>query len=193
MYVLTVDQRRSRREPDRVPAALTALADVPTVRPFDRTAGDEFQAVLDDPAAVAEAVTILADDGHWSIGVGIGSVEQPLPEQTRAGRGQAFERARDAVTSAKNTRYHVSVVGSGTAADGHAQTALRLLVRTAAGRSVAGQEAVRQMRLGRSQSEAAVTLGISPQAMSQRLQAADWHIEEDTRVLATHLLEVARA
>ena len=191
MYVLTIDQRRSRSEPDRVPAALTALAAIPTVRPFDRTAGDELQAVLDDPAAVTDAVTILATDGHWSIGVGIGKVELPLPVQTRAGRGQAFERAREAVTSAKNTRYRVSVVGSGTAADGHAQTALRLLVRTAAGRSSAGQEAVRQMRLGLSQSEAAATLGITPQAMSQRLQAADWHIEEDTRVLATHLLEVA--
>ncbi|WP_028463513.1 transcriptional regulator [Nocardia sp. 348MFTsu5.1] len=191
MYVLTIDQRRSRSEPDRVPEALAALAGVTTIRPFDRTAGDELQAVLDDPEAVTEAVGILASDGHWSIGVGIGDVELPLPEQTRAGRGQAFERAREAVNSAKTTRYHVSVVGSGGAADGHAQTALRLLVRTATGRSAAGQEAIREMRLGHSQSEAAATLGITPQAISQRLQAADWHIEEDTRVLATHLLEVA--
>ena len=53
--VLTVDQRNSRTSDDRVPATLAALARLPTLRPFQRTAGDEFQGVLDDPAA-AEAL-----------------------------------------------------------------------------------------------------------------------------------------
>ncbi len=50
--MLTVDQRGSRRGTDRVPRAIALLSGVPTVLRFERTAGDEFQGVLDDPAAV---------------------------------------------------------------------------------------------------------------------------------------------
>ena len=50
-YVLTVDQRASRRGPDRVDDVLGRLnTGVRAVLSFERTAGDEFQGVLDDPA-----------------------------------------------------------------------------------------------------------------------------------------------
>ena len=193
MYVVTVDQRHSRREADRVPRALQSLVHIPVVRPFDRTAGDEFQAVLDDPVAVTDTVLILAEERGWSIGVGIGTVELPLPATTRAGRGRAFERARDAVNAAKNNPYNVAVEGPDPKPCAYAQTGLRLLVRTIAGRSDAGHAAARQMRTGQTQSVAAATLGISPQALSQRLRAADWHIEQEARLLAIHLLQSAHS
>jgi len=43
VFVITADQRASRRGPDLVPAALTSLKEVrpQPVRAFDRTAGDE--------------------------------------------------------------------------------------------------------------------------------------------------------
>ena len=48
--MLTIDQRASRRGPDRVGAMLERLnGAVPVVLAFERTAGDEFQGVLDDP------------------------------------------------------------------------------------------------------------------------------------------------
>ncbi|MFJ6098617.1 hypothetical protein [Williamsia muralis] len=193
MYVVTIDQRHSRREADRVPHALQSLTHIPVIRPFDRTAGDEFQAVLDDPAAVIDTVLTLAEEGGWSIGVGIGTVELPLPSITRAGRGLAFERARDAVNAAKTNPYSVAVVGPDPMPCTYAQTGLRLLVRTVAGRSDAGHAAARQMRSGQTQSVAAATLGITPQALSQRLRAADWYIEEETRLLAIHLLQSAHS
>ena len=68
MFVVTIDQRASRKHGDRVPDLLTHLAasatpggDAPgLVRPFERTVGDEVQAVLDDPAlAVAIALDVL--------------------------------------------------------------------------------------------------------------------------------------
>ena len=62
-FVLTVDQRGSRRSADRVPEALSALSGVPTVLRFERTAGDEFQGVLDDPAVVVDVVRRLIRDG----------------------------------------------------------------------------------------------------------------------------------
>ncbi|OMQ15094.1 hypothetical protein A7K94_0211915, partial [Modestobacter sp. VKM Ac-2676] len=91
-FVVTVDQRASRRAPDRVPAALRALVGVPVVLRFERTAGDEFQGLLDDPAAVVEVVRRLVREGDWSIGIGTGSVQWPLPASTRAGAGPAFGR-----------------------------------------------------------------------------------------------------
>src|SRR5690606_39564507 len=53
---------------------------------------------------------------RWSIGVGVGPVETPLPEQTRAGRGPAFEHARIAVERAKNAPGQVAAEGDDTEA-----------------------------------------------------------------------------
>ena len=58
-YVLTVDQRDSRNTADAVDQGLTALAGVPTVLPFRRTVGDEFQGLLDDPLSVLAAILTL--------------------------------------------------------------------------------------------------------------------------------------
>ncbi|MDP9390064.1 MAG: hypothetical protein M3P89_01420, partial [Actinomycetota bacterium] len=71
-YVLTVDQRASRRGSDRVPEALALLSGggVAPVLAFERTAGDEFQGVLADPADVVDVVVRLVRHGGWSIGVG---------------------------------------------------------------------------------------------------------------------------
>src|SRR5262245_55945206 len=96
MFVLTVDQRHSRRSPDRVPAALAALArDHHPVRAFERTVGDEFQGVLDDPAEVVSVVLALVRDGDWYVGIGAGCVEEPMPASTREARGPAFVMARE--------------------------------------------------------------------------------------------------
>ncbi|HRD60581.1 MAG TPA: transposase, partial [Nocardioides sp.] len=96
--VLTADQRGSTRAAaaDRIPPTQAALADLSLLRPFERTAGDEFQGVVTDPAALAAAVERLLREDAWSIGIGIGTVEEPLPESTRAGRGPAYVHAREA-------------------------------------------------------------------------------------------------
>src|SRR3954451_1599131 len=80
-FVLTVDQRASRRGPDRVGDVLRLLnGTVPAVLSFERTAGDEFQGVLDEPDAVVDVVAQLVRLGGWSIGIGAGPVQTPLPE-----------------------------------------------------------------------------------------------------------------
>ncbi len=184
---MTIDQRRSRTDRDRVPDLLTAVADTPVLRPFDRTAGDEVQAVLTDPDAVVSVTLLLADEGHWSIGIGIGDVETPLPAQTRAGRGAAFEYARVAVEEAKAARPPLAVRGASRRAE-HADIALRLLTEIVTTRSAAGREAVSLVRGGLRQTAAADELGITPQAMSQRLRAARWELESPTRDLVVDLL-----
>ena len=116
VVVLTVDQRGSRTTPDLVADAVAGLADLPLRLPFERTAGDEFQGVLDDPAALPRAVERLLRDGAWNIGLGIGAVDEPLPDHARAGRGPAYLHARTAVTAAKNSPWHLRVAGDDDAA-----------------------------------------------------------------------------
>lgn len=191
MFVLTVDQRRSRRDVDRVEQLLDDHSDRRLVRPFQRTAGDEVQAVADDASAVVDIALDLVATEHWSVGIGIGSVERPLPRETRAGRGPAFENARDAVTRAKNAVAGLAVTGPDAPAAADAQAVLTLLAMLIGRRSPAGVDAVQHIRRGLTQSEVADTLGISKQAVSQRLAAAGWQAESPARSLAERLLTQA--
>ena len=187
MLVVTADQRASRADTDRVPDLLRRYRDLPTVRGFERTAGDEVEAVFDDPAVVGSVVVDLVASGYWSVGIGIDDVERPLPSETRAGRGPAFEAARSAVEAAKGRRVPLQIVGP-SAWCVHAQTAACLLVDLVASRSEAGREAVALVAAGDSQARAAEKLGISPQAMSLRLRAARWYLQSDSQTLVTELL-----
>lgn len=193
MFVMTVDQRRSRRDIDRVPDLLDRYRDFDLIRPFERTAGDEVQAVCEDAATVVAIALDLVATPHWSVGIGVGSVELPLPDTTRAGRGQAFEAARDAVTRAKNAPAALAVTGPEPAAAEDAETASTLVALLVARRSDQGREAVALMAEGMSQTDAAERLDISKQAMSQRLSVAGWHVENAGRTLAARLLNVANA
>ena len=191
MFVLTVDQRSSRRDVDRVEGLLADMALRPLLRAFERTAGDEVQAVSDDPDTVVTVALELVQRGCWHVGVGIGPVEEPLPETTRAGRGRAFEIARVAVTRSKNTLAGVAVEGVDTDAAHDAEAAMTLLGLLISRRTQEGHEAVAEMVKGRTQSEAAARLGISKQAVSHRLATAGWQAERPGRLLAARLLSRA--
>lgn len=191
MFVLTVDQRRSRRDIDRVPDLLEQCRHHHLIRPFDRTAGDEVQAVADDAATVATIAVDLVSTLHWSVGIGIGAVELPLPETTRAGRGPAFEAAREAVTRAKIAPASLAVSGPEATTAEDAETAATLVAMLINRRSERGREAVALMAGGLSQSDAADRLGITKQAVSQRLSVAGWQVETAGRSLVTRLLRAA--
>jgi hypothetical protein len=187
-FVLTVDQRASRRSPDRVAGALRSLADVPTVLRFERTAGDEFQGVLDDPAVVVAVVLDLVRTGGWSIGVGAGPVQTPLPGSTRAGAGPAFVAARAAVEAAKRRPARVAVRGPASTAAGDAQAVLTALAVLVQRRSEQAWEAIALVAAGRTQAQAATGLGVTRQAVGQRLAAGLWDVERDLRPTAARLL-----
>ena len=187
-FVLTVDQRGSRRAPDRVPGALAVLSGVPTVLRFERTAGDEFQGVLDDATAVVEAVRRLVRDGDWSIGIGAGPVQTPLPGSTRAGAGAAFVAARTAVEAAKRRPVRIAVRGAAVEPAADAQAVLTALAALVERRSDQAWEAIGLVEAGRTQAEAATELGISRQAVGQRLAAGLWEVERDLRPAAARLL-----
>ena len=186
--VLTVDQRGSTKATatDRVPATLAGLADVGMLRRFERTAGDEFQGVLDDPAALALVAERLLREHGWSIGIGIGEVEHPLPESTRAGRGPAYLYARDAVTGAKSAPWRLRVTGDdpGTRA---LETTLWLWAAVLGRRTSRGWEVADLVDGGATYDEAAKRLGITQSAVSQRAQAAGIVEGRRARELVTDL------
>jgi hypothetical protein len=188
-FVLTIDQRGSRRGPDRVADVLPRLNDtVPTVLPFERTAGDEFQGVLAEADDVVEAVLDLVRLGGWSIGVGAGPVQRPLPASTRAGAGPAFLSARRAVDAAKQRPARLAVRGAVPTDAGDAQAVLTALAVVVGRRSDQAWEAIALISRGRTQAQAAAELGITRQAVGQRLAAGLWELELDLRPTAARLL-----
>lgn len=191
-FVLTVDQRASRRGPDRVADVLARLnGTVPALLAFERTAGDEFQGVLDGAPEVVDVVVRLVRLGGWSIGVGAGPVQTPLPESTRAGAGPAFLSARRAVDAAKQRPVRLAVRGAVPVDAGDAQAVLTALASLVERRSDAAWEAIELVDAGRTQAQAATELGISRQAVGQRLAAGSWELERELRPTAARLLERA--
>lgn len=186
VVVLTVDQRSSRTSDDRVPATIAALGDVPVRAPFERTAGDEFQGVLDDPAALPRAVELLLREDAWNIGIGVGDVELPVPREARAGRGPAYLHARSAVTAAKTSPWHLRVEGDHPDARSLEST-LWLWAAVLARRTSRGWEVADLVEQGLSYEDAGRRLGISQSAVSQRAQAAGIVESRRARELVTGL------
>jgi hypothetical protein len=190
VVVLTVDQDESRTAADRVPDALAALAHVPGLRPFDRTAGDELQGVLDDPSALPVALETLLRDAGWNIGIGIGAVETPLPDQARAGRGPAYLAAREAVTAAKSSPWKVRVAG-GSDAVRPLESAVWLWAALLARRTARGWEVADLVDEGLTYDQTASRLGISQSAVSQRAAAAGIAEGRRARELVEYLTRTA--
>ncbi|MHA7133047.1 hypothetical protein [Oerskovia turbata] len=204
MYVLTVDQRASTRRGDLVPEVLKALAPYDArdgvVIGFSRTVGDEVQAVLDDAALVVEIALALGRWGGWSTGLGIGEVQRGpdgrLPAASREASGSAFVRARAAVERAKTRGAPVPLAVDGPHPEGAAEVEalLRLLLAVGARRTPAGWEVVDALaHVGGTQKDVARHLGISEQAVSQRLRASLWSEEAAVRPVVTRLLQEADA
>ena len=171
--VVNADQRASRRSPDQVPAALEQLAAYEMTLPFERTTGDEIQGLTDSPETAVAVTLRLVRSGLWRIGLGVGTVELPLPASTRAARGPAYLAAREAIERAGRVSPGLAVRGPGSEP---AEAALWLLTALAAQRSSAGWELADLLTGGLNQAEAAARLGISASAVSQR--AARAHLSE---------------
>jgi hypothetical protein len=193
-YVLTVDQIGSRRTTDRVPAIMAAMgARYPGV-PISRTVGDEFQLLFaSEPVSVVDAILTIMREGWWHLGVGIGAVEEPTSRDLRAGRGPAFLAARQAVEEAKERTDHLRVLATDPAADEgeDAQVMLSLVLALRSRRSTAGWEAADLSDEGLTQAEIGERLGVSRQAVNQRLLTAQWPLDVAARPVAARLLDRA--
>lgn len=184
LMVVTADQRGSRVAADLVPQALEALEGLDGITlSFERTAGDEIQGLLSSADTVLEALTRLSRLGGWRVGLGLGTVEQPLPASTREARGEAYLRAREAVEHARSVPAELRLVGpvSGTSYDQveATETVLWLISALWRRRSAEGWEVAQLLTGSRTATSVATMLGISPSAVSQRAGRA--HLVEERR------------
>jgi len=181
MFVITADQVNSRELPDAVSATIAQLAsefgDSLTLPP-DRSAGDEVQLLVADAAVALRSILLLTRAKRWSVGLGVGSIREPLGTSIRESTGPAFIAARTAVERAKSkpTRFALETEAGGTPArDTEAILDLLLLLRGR--RTEEGWELYDLLAHGMTQAKAAATLGITPQAASARAQAAELRAE----------------
>ena len=185
MFVLTIDQRHSRTSEDRVPDLLEALAEIPCVAAFERTAGDEVQGLLDDPVAVRAALLAALRQGDWHCGVGVGEVDDDsFATGTRAGRGPAYLAARDAVEAAKSMPGSVAVrvpddPPAATAEEWAAdcEAVWTLVGALVLDRTEAQWRAVDAVDRAPTQAAAAEELGITPTSVAGALRLS--HIREE--------------
>ncbi|MFU8945937.1 DNA-binding protein [Mycetocola zhadangensis] len=199
MFVVTADQVDSRHSEDKVAATLVTLNSEHGDRlllPADRTAGDELQLLAEDPALVLTLILELTRDGDWSVGVGVGSVRQPLPADTREATGEAFYAARDAVTRAKKQPTRFALTSSVTDDDtsrairgADVEALITLLLSLRERRTDGGWELFDLLSTGLTQSESAEKLGITPGAASLRARAAGIRVERAASEALVRLLD----
>jgi hypothetical protein len=194
MWVITADQRGSRVIGERVAELLAGLPEVAgVVRPAERTVGDEVQVVLDDARGAVDLALHVLRGGGWSVGIGAGAVDEPLPASSREASGEAFILAREAVEAAKSRNRAVALAVRGADADAaaDAEAVLTLLGVVAERRSPAGWEVVDLAAADEGQAAIARRLGVTVQAVSQRLRTALWAEESAARPAAARLLVAA--
>lgn len=191
--VLTVDQRGSRHAADRVGDLLDVLADAPTLLAFRRTAGDEVQALVTDAEQLPALVERVLRSGGWRLGLGLGAVEAPLPQDVREARGPAFVRARAAVEAARTSPagLRVHAPESAETAARALESALWLWASLLERRTDRGWDVVDLVDAGNTYEQAAHRLGITPSAVSQRAAAAGLAEGRRARELVAHLAGLA--
>ena len=221
MYVMTIDQRGSTGDIDRVPGLLEGLSALSTAGRFERSVGDEVQGVVERADEVVEIALHALRSGRWYVGIGVGEVDLPLPASPREGSGPAFVAARSAVDRAKGAAAHVPLAvvagrdrrranAATTAADGasgsqgaracaNAEAVLRLIGRLVQDRTAAQWKVVDVLRSVRqdthgthgSQKIAAQKLGITEQSVSRAVLRSGWQEEWAARPAAELLLTLA--
>ncbi|MET1088141.1 MAG: MarR family transcriptional regulator [Arthrobacter sp.] len=214
MYVLTIDQRGSTSDVDRVPELVSELRSLTSAR-FERSVGDELQGVVDRPDEVVDVALHALRSGNWYVGIGIGMVQPSPGGSPREGSGSGFVAARKAVELAKTAagQVPVSVVAGmmgrgkeippqaqeGAMAGSNAQAVLRLIGRLVQGRTPAQWRVVDSLRAVQagegkhgSQKHVAKELGITEQSVSRALLRSGWQEEWAARPAAAMLLEYAR-
>lgn len=192
MFVLTIDQRKSTTQGDRVPQLLELLTTHPQaptpLRAFERTAGDEVQAVFNNPQDLLNAALMIARTQQWHIGIGSGTIKEPLPTHAREGNGEAYKNARQAVERAKKSAGNVAYQAP---ADDPYQllieATLQLVFDLEEKRSEQRQLIGNEYTQGKTQQEIATELGISQQAVSSALALGRWR---ETRTIMHELAQL---
>lgn len=183
---------RSTHRAEHVRASAEALSRLEGLGEVRLAGIEEIESIPATAEAVLTLVMALLAAGDWAIGIGIAKDSDP-----KAGADDSAEKALSAAHSvlAKGGKAgHVKTRICSSDKKAHAMAedisaAFALLHHVISRRSPEGREATHLMRAGWTQVEAAAELGVSKQAINQRLAAAGWNAELAGWNLAAHLLE----
>ncbi|MBT2551116.1 hypothetical protein [Arthrobacter sp. ISL-65] len=194
MFTLTINQTDSRRDGDRVPHLLKDLRHIPARLDFDRSVEDEVQGIVDCPHQAVDAALIALRCGSWYVGIGVGPVNEPLPNQIKDASGHGLIYARRAVDRLRNSkeRIPVAVEGPLTEVAAESESVLRLLGHIVRDRSDAEWRVLDLMTPGvrGQQKTVAAELGITSQAVSKAVARSQWNEEHAARPAAARLLSM---
>ncbi|MFI2566673.1 hypothetical protein ACIPWF_21165 [Paenarthrobacter sp. NPDC089989] len=194
MFTLTINQRDSRRDGDLVPKLLKDLRHIPARLDFDRSVEDEVQGIVDSGHHAVESALIALRSGHWYVGIGVGPVNEPLPNLVKDASGHGLVYARRAVDRLRNSKERVPVAVDGpfAAQAAEAEAVLRLLGHIVQHRSAAEWRVLDLLTPGvrGQQKTVAQELGITTQAVSKALARAQWVEEHAARPAAARLLQL---
>ena len=183
--MIAVHARYRGREKARatvVERSAEALSSLPGVAGFEVLGVEDIRSKVADAEAALNLIMALLSDGNWAIGLGIAD------GSNNSAPSDASATATAAVgTRAGQVRVIVDRQNATTEAADIAAT-FALMSHVLHKRTYEGREATSLVRRGMNQNEAATTLGISKQAMSQRLQAAGWPAEQAGWQLALNLI-----
>lgn len=183
--MIAVHARYRGREKARatvVERSAEALSSLPGVAGFEVLGVEDIRSQVADAEAALNLIMALLSDGNWAIGLGIAdgtgssapsdaSATATAAVGTRAGQVRVIVDRQNATTEAADIA-----------------ATFALMSHVLHKRTYEGREATSLVRRGMNQNEAAATLGISKQAMSQRLQAAGWPAEQAGWQLALNLI-----
>jgi len=198
---LTVDLIASRRNTNRS-ATQTRLEEAidqanrslsaAIVVPFSVTLGDEWQGLVDSPAAALEADFLFRDLLHplaVASGVGMGGVSTPLRDRTPLMDGPCFHRAREALARAKDRRGQATVLASGDPLLDEAVNALCMLLHGLAARWTPKQFQSLQAYVNHgTEAAAASALGVTQPTLHQSLDRSQAKLYLEARDALLHFV-----
>lgn len=194
MFTLTINQTDRRRDGDCVPQLLKDLRHIPARLDFDRSVEDEVQGIVDSPDQAVDVALIALRSGNWFVGLGVGPVNEPLPNQIKDASGHGLVYARRAVDRLRSGRDRIPVAVEGALPDiaSESEAVLRLLGHIVSSRSSAEWRVLDLLTPGvRGQQKfVAQELGITAQAVSKAMSRAQWAEEHAARPAAARLLSL---
>lgn len=209
MYAVHATYRgTSLRRAEYVGRVADALASARSVLDVRRIAPEEFAVLAGDADSAAGVIMNLIQAEEFTVGIGAvmggsdgapGSAVASADGEGQAHCDQVVAAAGRAVAGVRRAgEIHarveqpgpggVRVTGHGAEVSGDIAAAFTLVAHVLSRRTAEGREATALVRQGHLQSEAAEIVGISKQAMSQRLAAAGWQAEQSGWLLAVHML-----
>ncbi|GAA1336370.1 hypothetical protein JOE65_000505 [Arthrobacter roseus] len=194
LFVLTINQRDSREVGDMVPELIKALRHLPTVVPFQRSVGDEAQGVVANAKTAVDVALTAIRHRRWHVGVGVGELHVPIPENILEAEGYGLVYARRAVNRAQKTGERIPLAVSGPDDDvaAEAEAVLRLLGQIVATRTEAEWNVLDLLTPGVRGQQKLIgeELGITTQAVSKAVVRSHWAEEWACRPAAARLLDL---